>query len=218
MSFIFKRAILSGFTILIFSTLLCSQFLVSSQNNGGCENVVEVVASGSAGPFEIFITSTSSMDTFTLSQNLEGKAVISDLCNGEYGLIAINRFDCIHDLGNIILASNSITNSVVDKKSIKRDKPLRITHFPNPFSEDVTIRIESENERNLHFLITDMVGRKVYEEDVHAVRGVNDILVNQLSNAAEGVYMVRVTESVVESGIGRSILIEGGMFRIIKTH
>ena len=69
-----------------------------------------------------------------------------------------------------------------------------ITHFPNPFTQDITIRIQADESHDLNILITDMIGRKVHEQNITTTNGTNDIVIKDMKDMPHGVYMVRVTE------------------------
>ena len=83
-----------------------------------------------------------------------------------------------------------------------------ISYFPNPFTRDITIRILTPQNKYLNILITDLVGKKVYRKEVAVMAGVNDIVIKNLRNASEGVYMVTVTDAERD-------LVES--FKVIKT-
>ncbi len=132
---------------------------------------------------------------------------------GGFGcLIGINDQEDLAQVSLKQTASGELSKSVTKNLHSSSDlSPFQesITYFPNPFTQDITIRIQTLENKELNILITDLVGKKVYQQAVAVTEGVNDIVVKQLRLAAEGVYLVTVTNKDMD-------LVEG--FKIIKAH
>ena len=97
---------------------------------------------------------------------------------------------------NLTSTEEVIAKSRSNEKELDPSIPLKesITHFPNPFTQDITIRIQADEPHDLNILITDIVGRKVHEQNIVTANGTNDIIIEDMKDVPHGVYMVRVTE------------------------
>ena len=112
----------------------------------------------------------------------------------------------------------TITKEISEKDNFiisNTNDNIKITHFPNPFTQDITIRIQADESHDLNILITDMIGRKVYEQNITTTNGTNDIIIEEMKDMPHGVYMVRVTEPGYMSENGDNPLEKN--FKIIKT-
>jgi len=67
--------------------------------------------------------------------------------------------------------------------------------FPNPTTNTATIQVSSNNAMQLAYVVTDITGKTIARGDVKSyTAGVNNISVD-LSNAAAGVYLYRLTDA-----------------------
>ena len=167
-----------------------------------CNGSIEITASGTAGPFSLLVVYSNGTEPVARIDSILGDAALSGLCPGEYEVLAENRFGCTHFLGSVsLIQSSGITvkgsdlskSNEVEVNSIVIDN-FRITYFPNPFTQDITIRIQADEPHDLNIMITDMVGRKVHEQNITTTKGTYDIVIEDMKDMPHGVYMVRVTE------------------------
>jgi hypothetical protein len=110
------------------------------------------------------------------------------------------RMDC--DAGNIAIGNNNGTNNyVVIVKSAtasstqKVEKPLSITLYPNPTSENATIKLTNYNNLKLRIGIYDIVGKLVMKEMTEEVYNNEDEKEIQLHTESlpMGIYIVKVS-------------------------
>ena len=121
-------------------------------------------------------------------------------------------FGCLNSVtGSEELARINLKNEIkvhpFIAKEVFHSLTESITYFPNPFTQDITIRIQALENKELNILITDLVGKKVYQQDIAVEPGVNDVVVKDMRHVAEGVYLVTVANKDME-------LVES--FKIIK--
>ncbi len=74
-----------------YASLSMSQIVQPSIN---CDGQISITADGTAGPFEIQITSNGSITHTFL--DIDGTISVTDLCAQDYQVAAINRFGCSH--------------------------------------------------------------------------------------------------------------------------
>ena len=74
--------------------------------------------------------------------------------------------------------------------------------YPNPFSDYVSISINSEKRQNSLLEIYSQTGKVVYRKNIAIVRGKNEIRVNGLSDLNSGIYFIKfnnLTEKVLKT-------------------
>jgi hypothetical protein len=65
--------------------------------------------------------------------------------------------------------------------------------FPNPFSEQVTIRLRLYNTADVKVSVFDMTGRLIYSEDKHCKPGVNDFIISEeWFRSQQGFYIYEI--------------------------
>ncbi len=175
----------------------------------GCNGNVEITAAGTAGPFDLQAVLVGNTDPSVSSDSIQGTSTLSGLCAGDYEILAVNRFGCSHSLGIVSLGQSS---GIIDKESdVSKSyevsesdvlQDFKISYFPNPFAQDITLRIESFWDKTYNILITDIVGKKVYQQEVAVEAGLTDLVIKDLRFMPEGVYLVTVSDhekDVIES-------------------
>lgn len=65
--------------------------------------------------------------------------------------------------------------------------------FPNPVSEELTVRLFSESGESIEIRIIDVKGNTVYTQTGHTVTGMNKIKM-QLSHLVKGLYICQVNK------------------------
>lgn len=79
-------------------------------------------------------------------------------------------------------------NNTID---LIKNNPM--TLFPNPVSEELTVRLASESSEIIEIRILDVKGNTVYTQTGHMAPGANQIQM-QLSHLSKGLYVCRVNK------------------------
>lgn len=101
--------------------------------------------------------------------------------SGKYDIMVYGYENRDDYLNNDTLAV-SVENLVVDESMLA---------FPNPFSENLHIVINSDNERKARISLTDMSGKKVIDIQEMLNEGSNDLVINTL-HLNSGLYLLNV--------------------------
>lgn len=78
--------------------------------------------------------------------------------------------------------------------SVVRFKAATITAWPNPFAEQVRIRIQSVTTSVVEASITDLSGRVIVTKSQTVTPGVNQINISNLKQLSPGSYLLRITD------------------------
>lgn len=76
--------------------------------------------------------------------------------------------------------------------AMAKNNPLHINAYPNPFSNSVTIALNSSTAENAQLFVTDITGRIYYNSSQVITEGENKIELTCLQNAPTGIYFVTV--------------------------
>lgn len=98
----------------------------------------------------------------------------------------------VGDSGTINSASISICSSAYSTLSVPSFEINDFVLYPNPNKGDFTIRFSSFNTTPIKVSVTDMLGRKIYENGFENTGVFNENI--QLMNAAAGTYVVTVVD------------------------
>jgi len=170
-------------------------------SSGVCDGNIDINAAGNAGPFDLVLSPAGSSDISASNDAVQGTASLSGLCEGTYDVYAINRFGCSHSLGSVTIgvgsnltsdpmASNRLGKSKKEESSFVRAFDVR--YFPNPFATDVTIQITAEYADEYEIVMSDVVGKIVYDQKVSVKKGLNNFLISNIRNGSSGVFLVKI--------------------------
>jgi len=98
------------------------------------------------------------------------------------------------DVASLNLPANSVTVLRLHEKT----KPTTLTTFtfqPNPFHDFFTVKLTSDNDKQVSINVYDIVGRKVLHAKKMMRRGNNDIDLTNLAYLRSGVYMVNIRDN-----------------------
>ena len=71
-----------------------------------------------------------------------------------------------------------------------------VTIFPNPFTEQLNITMNSKETRSVRISLTNVSGRKVYSADHELIEGENQIIINTM-HLSPALYILNITGSGV---------------------
>ena len=63
--------------------------------------------------------------------------------------------------------------------------------YPNPASDAVTLKFDSNEGLNAQIVVSDLMGRSIVSKNVEILRGVNEQNLN-ISNLPNGIYFVQL--------------------------
>lgn len=98
----------------------------------------------------------------------------------------------VGDTGTINAASISICSSSYTTLATSSFEINDFVLYPNPNKGSFTIRFSSSNSEDIQVLVTDLSGRKIYDEKFANTGDFNQNI--QLKNAAVGTYIVKVVD------------------------
>jgi len=88
-----------------------------------------------------------------------------------------------------IIGNDNLSLPILEESSIMLTKL-----FPNPFSTEINILLESKEVQQVEFILTDIYGRTVYQEVKEITEGVNELRINPNNNLASGVYALIIID------------------------
>jgi hypothetical protein len=77
--------------------------------------------------------------------------------------------------------------------SVKGSKNVFVLVRSNPFTDNITLTIQSKAKDNAAILVTDLSGRKVATASAKLVQGVNTLSINNLQNLSKGIYILQLS-------------------------
>lgn len=82
---------------------------------------------------------------------------------------------------------------------IKRDEIKYIVYpvYPNPFTEKMTVTIESETSATVELVLADLTGKIVKTRSALLKKGINKIELNQLGTLEPGTYFLRISNDAI---------------------
>ena len=93
---------------------------------------------------------------------------------------------------NELVNSNCIITST---NQPKRDQ-LNILAYPNPYSSELNIIVETAFQEELHIEVTDLVGRQLFSQKFSVQKGLNSFVWNGLNASGKqipsGIYILTV--------------------------
>ncbi len=166
----------------------------------GCDGQISITADGTAGPFEIQITSNGSITHTFL--DVDGTISVTDLCALDYQVAAINRFGCSHVLGDVLFGSSSDASSTtLGLEALHAQQVIdpQVSAYPNPFSDSFDILFNGMRGGKVSITGYDNLGRILFSRERAYTKGQNQFNFNlgQL-NIPEGLLMLEVLD--VSSG------------------
>ena len=115
-----------------------------------------------------------------------GVSVMSTLFDPALIDTFVNRVDFLEKSITYILGTSSATNTL-------KYKPTVIL-FPNPAQQEYSMAIEVSSKQNVVVVLTDVMGRRIYADDVILNAGKN-VVTKSIAEIAAGMYMVSVTDT-----------------------
>ncbi len=88
-------------------------------------------------------------------------------------------------------ATQTIASSVQTEKSLNAEVALKA--FPNPFRDQFTLVVPSNNNSKVQVMMYDVTGKLVYSNGFSVQKGTNSLKITAGSNLTAGVYTVIVT-------------------------
>jgi mannose/fructose-specific phosphotransferase system component IIA len=115
-----------------------------------------------------------------------GVSVMSTLFDPALIDTFVNRVDFLEKSITYILGTSSATNTLKYKPTVML--------YPNPAQQEYSMAIEVSSKQNVVVVLTDVMGRSIYADDVVLNAGKN-VVTKSIADIAAGMYMVRVTDS-----------------------
>jgi len=84
---------------------------------------------------------------------------------------------------------NNVSNTIKDTKIADIDQ-LKLSAYPNPFSNELYITIDSRLESEGLLEVYNLNGQKVWSKNIHIVKGSNSKVVLDVSTQVSGVYTI----------------------------
>jgi large repetitive protein len=114
---------------------------------------------------------------------------------GLLGALVINAYSPFTGIVPMPLAKSGAP-SLNPGKQVVED--LIFNAFPNPFTKDITISFEANQNQNLRVTVYDMNGREVFLQDFsHLRNGLNQLKVPLQKSLSRGIYLVK---AVIDGG------------------
>ena len=125
----------------------------------------------------------------------------------------IERFSSPHTLSSwenysmpvthyfLMLRPEQVIAELNDFMSVEEPESITAECYPNPFNEEIRIKVESEGFGAKEIAVYDLMGRKVFAQPCCLNRGLNEIVLSPDLNA--GVYLMRLgdrTLKIVKQG------------------
>jgi hypothetical protein len=89
---------------------------------------------------------------------------------------------------------NIVVNSATGIQTFHQDNFMLFQNIPNPFSKVTDIRFNSPKSTTVEFTVIDMLGRRVYSENISATNGINTFEFNHDMSA--GIYMYSINNGI----------------------
>lgn len=112
-----------------------------------------------------------------------------------------NKAAIYFDFNEPIITNTTLNTIVEDSphnftgiQSINKEEGTNLIMFPNPAKDEVTILFESNENSNGILNITDISGRKVFEQTIELTKGTNYLKENT-SQFQNGIYLVQIVSS-----------------------
>ena len=71
--------------------------------------------------------------------------------------------------------------------------------YPNPFSTNVQVRVESDRSEQIMMRIVNMEGKTIKVQTATVQSGINNIIINDVAGLQRGIYYFEITTSVKTS-------------------
>ncbi len=76
---------------------------------------------------------------------------------------------------------------------LRKQEGLFLQHvFPNPFRNDITVRIEADKKQAATIQVCDITGHELISINKNCLEGINDFTLTELAKLAKGVYFLQV--------------------------
>ena len=153
-----------------------------------------VVISWHSGPIATIGNQLLPEQVSSVSQSGSYYAALKTSANGSVCYSATIRVDvtivgCTLNNNAIVVGSSKPMSQINDKIEILRAQP-------NPFTNSITVWVESERDEKANVSIVDITGRVVTRRSVFLSKGKNSISFENLGNRSSGTYFVNaVTEN-----------------------
>lgn len=102
------------------------------------------------------------------------------------------RDNWINDSGTIDAASIQICSSIYNALEVSSNEITNFILYPNPNNGSFTVLFESPDNLDIKVIVTDMLGKKIYDKTFKNTGSFNQII--ELGNAASGTYIVTVID------------------------
>jgi hypothetical protein len=125
--------------------------------------------------------------------------------NGSFALNVIKHFILNDDISTVsrtfiyyklkvitIAGESKYSDVVVIKKAMGQLPP---TVYPNPATEQVMVRCYAEKDEEISIQLFDKIGRMVLSESFNAKKGMNEFVIENLSQFAAGVYSLHFKQA-----------------------
>ncbi len=98
--------------------------------------------------------------------------------------------------------------SPTEVASIRALSSKMVTISPNPTSGKFQLKFASEEDRDMDLTLTDVTGRLVYKQTVHATTGFNTIDVQFPAAIPQSIMMVQLGNETVKYGLTKLSIVK----------
>ncbi|MEM9931718.1 MAG: T9SS type A sorting domain-containing protein, partial [Bacteroidota bacterium] len=188
-----------------------------SDFHGVCDGTITVRATGSAGPFTIYVYDHV-QDVEIERVGITGDITLTGLCNASYDVeVYPTRFpDCVKTMKAYVQPQKGLTVRPADAVGEWPEGELRVTVSPNPAVGLVAVTVaglpavqEGTRSNRWSFKILDAGGQEVkafaYTTEVEAGKRSRRFPLD-LKGLRKGAYFVRVVRNDGVEGVGRVVV------------
>ena len=112
-----------------------------------------------------------------------------------------NDFDVYYRLKQIDFDGNFSYSNIVKISNTDNGTFDVVNVQPNPFDNELNIRINAISDKNIQVLIYDSKGALVSERNVNAILGLNTINIDNANVLPKGFYVLKVTQGGITKAI-----------------
>lgn len=125
---------------------------------------------------------------------VKGAGTSNKLNNYSFNDANANGFDVYYRLKQIDFDGNFSYSNII-KISNNDNGTFDIVNIqPNPFDNELNIRLNAVSDKNIQLLIYDSKGTLVSERNVNAILGLNTINIDNANTLPKGFYVLKVTQ------------------------
>ena len=112
-----------------------------------------------------------------------------------------NGFDVYYRLKQIDFDGNFSYSNIVKISNIDNGTFDIVNVQPNPFDNELNIRINAISDKNIQVLIYDSKGALISERNVNAILGLNTINIDNANVLPKGFYVLKVTQGGITKAV-----------------